>query len=175
MPEFKNVILLFATPTEKDKLSEPCLFECIDYGLNVDVIITGVGIGNVIKALSNYPHRNLFQDDETLLINIGYSGSNVITVNTKVIVSQSLLFHPNSTIDTPNYSLFTNFHHDYEQVPCYSSSDFVLDAKGITDPAVFDMELYAIASFGIKNLISIKTISDNLSAHQYLETVGESV
>lgn len=49
---------------------------------------------------------------------------------------------------------------------CYTSDDFVLHTD-ITEPVVFDMELYAILSMGFTNVTAIKIISDNLSLEEY--------
>ena len=50
--------------------------------------------------------------------------------------------------------------------PCYSSTDFTTQSK-IDHPALFDMELAAIAAMGFNKVMSIKMVSDKLDYDQY--------
>ena len=125
------------------------------YGL--DIIKTGVGYGNVYKALADVPR-------DTSILNIGYAGSNSIPIGTYCVISECRHYHPNVEFDEPAYKSLCG------QYVCYTSDDFVTHTD-ITEPVVFDMELYAILSMGFTNVVSIKIISDNLSLKEYEKEV----
>lgn len=118
-----------------------------------DVIITGVGYGNVYKALANLPRG-------TKILNIGYAGSNNIPIGTVCHIGECRSYHPNVKFNEAVYLLQTG---DYI---CYSSNDFVLHTD-IEESVLFDMELYAILSMGFVNVEAIKIVSDNLSLKEY--------
>lgn len=117
-----------------------------------DIIKTGVGYGNVFKALADIPR-------DTPIINIGYAGSNSIPIGTECVISECRHYHPNVEYNEDTYRL-------NGQYVCYTSDDFVTHTD-ITEPAVFDMELYAILSMGFTNVTAIKIVSDNLSLQEY--------
>lgn len=119
---------------------------------NQEIIMTGVGYGNVYKALVNIPR-------DTPLINIGYAGSNKIPIGNVCVIGECRHYHPNVEYDEEVYTLPGKY-------VCYTSDDFVLNTD-IEMPVVFDMELYAILSMGFKNIIAIKIVSDNLSLDEY--------
>lgn len=121
---------------------------------NMEVIVTGVGALNIMKSLMNVP-----RDSE--LINVGYAGAPNIPVGTQVEVGAVHLLHPNVTYPEPEFMLSGN-------VPCYTSTDFVL-ASDYRD-CVFDMELAFICGMGFKSVRSIKFVSDNLDLDKYHES-----
>ena len=123
---------------------------------NQEIIKTGVGYGNVIKALSKIPR-------DTPIVNIGYAGSNTIPVGTYCTIAECRHYHPNVTYEEETYRL----NGDYV---CYTSDDFVTQTE-IKEPVVFDMELYAILSMGFTDVTAIKIISDNLSYEEYEKEV----
>lgn len=120
-------------------------------------IITGVGYGNVFKALSDVPR-------DTPIVNIGYAGSNCIPKGRICVIGECRHYHPNVDYKEATYKLLGAY-------VCYTSDDFVTSTE-ITHPAVFDMELYAILSMGFTNVTAIKIISDNLSLTEYENTTN---
>lgn len=75
------------------------------------VIVTGVGYGNVYRALRGLPR-------DTVIINIGYAGSNSIPIGTRCCVGEVRNYHPNVDFSEPCYKLIGD-------TPCFSCSDFV--------------------------------------------------
>jgi hypothetical protein len=118
-----------------------------------NVILTGVGYPNVYRALEDIPR-------DTPITNVGYAGSNSIAKGTTCVIGACRHYHPNVEYDEPEYKLNGGTY------ICYTSDDFVLHTD-ITEPVVFDMELYAILSMGFTNVTAIKIISDNLSLEEY--------
>lgn len=120
----------------------------------MEVILMGVGAGNVIKTCSQL-------EEGTRIINIGYAGSNVLPIGTICTVSDSY------RLVNGNYR-FTDhanpLHISNDGYPCYTNNDFVTESDK-TEPTLFDMELNYIAAFSPRlNLIaSVKVVSDNLS------------
>lgn len=117
-----------------------------------ETIMTGVGYGNVYKALANIPR-------DTPITNIGYAGSNNIPIGTTCHIGECRSYHPHVEFDEKIYHLSGN-------CICYTSNDFVLQTD-VKEPVVFDMELYAILSMGFTNVKAIKIVSDNLSIDEY--------
>ncbi len=133
--------------------------------LEGEIIYTGVGAINVIRALQGLP-----RDAE--LVNIGYAGSANFDIGTWVKVTEVRLNHPNVKYAEPkllltdeNQGIELPLEHDVKQAVCYTNTDFVLQSDYID--CVFDMELAFIAALGFKNLQSLKYVSDNLSLHAY--------
>lgn len=118
-----------------------------------DIVKTGVGYGNVFKALADIPR-------DTPILNIGYAGSNSISIGTECVISECRHYHPNVDFDEPVYTELGG------KYVCYTSDDFVTHTD-ITEPVVFDMELYAILSMGFTDVTAIKIVSDNLSLKEY--------
>lgn len=122
-----------------------------------NIIITGVGAINVYNALKNI-------DREETIYNAGYVGSNAIPTGTTVRIGRVGLYHPNVDYIEKEFVLDGN-------IPCYTSSDFVISTN-INEPCVFDMELAFILAMGFKNVVSEKTVSDCLNLKEYEKTVG---
>lgn len=130
-------------------------------GLQLDdaqVLITGVGAINIIRALQHI-------DRDAELYNIGYAGSANFDIGTWVEVSEVRLNHPNVTYPEPSMPLALGAKPLAKQAVCYTNTDFVLRSD-YTD-CVFDMELAFIAALGFRHLHSLKYVSDNLSLHSY--------
>ena len=140
-----------------------------------EVLITGVGALNVLRALRDVPR-------DTELLNIGYAGSANFSVGSLVEVTDVCLNHPNVTYPEPELRLQTGgelisaaLYHSAEgreparllQARCYTNTDFVLQSD--YRDCVFDMELAFIAGMGFTRLRAIKHVSDNLSLHAYHE------
>ena len=126
------------------------------------VIITGVGIINVLNTLKNV-------NKNTEIINIGYCGSNKLNIGDIVQISKVHTLSETANIVENEIKLKTN--KKYNSVECYTSTDFVTSSN-IDKPCVFDMELAAIASL-FRNTRSIKVVSDNLSIEEYEENIND--
>lgn len=134
-----------------------------------DVIVTGVGALNVMRALRNIPL-------DAKLINIGYAGSANYNIGSMVIVNEVRLNHP--CVNYPEPTLYIkSLPNDYLVHPelaisslCYSNTDFVLQSDYMD--CVFDMELAYIAGLGFQHVSSLKIVSDNLSLHTYREVAS---
>lgn len=135
-------MIVVATKQEKERFNSE----------TQEVIMTGVGYGNVFETLKDIPR-------DTPITNIGYAGSNVIPKGTVCSIGECKHYHPNVEYEETSYKL----NGDYV---CYTSDDFVTYTD-IEEPVVFDMELYAILSMGFTNVTAIKIISDNLSIEEY--------
>lgn len=122
-----------------------------------NIIKTGVGFGNVYRALSKV-------DRNTKILNFGYAGSNTIPIGTTCRVGISENYHPNVEFNEKRYRLKNGGY------KCLTNNDFVLTTD-IQEPVLFDMELYAIMSMGFKRVESIKIVSDNLNLNQYKKEI----
>lgn len=139
---------------------------CGDLLNEYEVLVTGVGAINIVRALRDLP-------TDTEILNIGYAGSANYDLGTLVAVTEARLNHPNVTYPEPTLRL-------QEWVPaaalthavCYSNTDFVLQSD--YHDCVFDMELAYICSLGFEHVSAVKVVSDNLSLHTY-HTVANGV
>ncbi len=133
------------------------------YFPGVEVLITGVGAFNIMKALRNIPL-------DTELFNVGYAGSSNFEIGTMVEVTEVRLNHPN--VQYPEPEIFLSPIPENEQTKqittkavCYSGVDFCLQSD--YKDCVFDMELAFICGMGFKTVHALKYVSDNLSLHDY--------
>lgn len=130
------------------------------------IIITGVGMANVVKELKDVP-----KTEE--ILNIGYAGSNKIPKGTVVRISNVRTAHKiaqfvdwcSVSTEMPDWLYELE---KLEKAGCYTSTDFVTEWDG-EEPAVFDMELAAIANMGFSKVMSIKKISDTLNYEEFKE------
>lgn len=129
--------------------------------LDARVIVTGVGMMNTIRALENVSR------DENIL-NIGYAGSNKLEKGKLYAVSKSSTHHSLAKFNEEPIELETKLFKDLENAPCYTAADFVTSTE-IEEPALFDMELAAIAAMGFNKVMSIKKVSDTLNYQEYKE------
>ncbi len=146
------MIYVFASKAEKEQLK--------DYieDKNAKIIITGMGFGNVINALKDV-------DRNETIVNIGYCGSNNIPVDTVCSVKECFYYHPFAGRLNKEFERKLKPNPKYKIVDCYTSGDFVVSCDK-KEPIVFDMELFAICSFGFE-VEAIKIVSDNLLLHDY--------
>lgn len=140
--------LIIATLREKElpwaqHLSDTC-----------EVILTGVGGTNIVKACRDLPR---YAD----IYNVGFAGAAGLPVGSVQWVRESRLWHPTVTFDEPVFKL------RHEGVTCYTAGDFIDGASDFPLGAVCDMELAYICAFGFRSVTSIKYISDNLSLQDY--------
>ena len=136
---------------------------------DIKLIITGVGVNNVISALSAAVYLGILNPCVDV-INVGYAGANWINVGEVVCVKDAHCFEFPKIANTEikNCIKLSN-----EGFDCYTSFDFVSNAYFITEPVVFDMELAYIARFIHRSLYSIKIVSDNLDYNGFKEFNGE--
>lgn len=151
--EDKMTIVVVATPEEYELAKRRFKHK--------KIIQTGVGPLNVIHSLRKIPKW-------VRIINFGYAGSNNIPIGTEVSVGFSAGYHTNVQYLEPAYVMDDNQDGEND-VWCYTSNDFVLEASKTTATCLFDMELAYIMALGFKHVRSIKIVSDNLSLEQYEE------
>ena len=120
------------------------------------VIVTGIGAVNVMAALDGL-------DRSTPLLNVGYAGSRTVPVGERVRIGKVALHHPNADYDERTFDLGGD-------VPCYTSSDFVVESV-CKESCVYDMELAYILAMGFTDVIAEKVVSDNLSMAQFEELI----
>lgn len=124
------------------------------------IIITGVGIMNTINALKNVGRSST-------ILNLGYAGSNTLEKGKAYQVSASFTHHSLANFREEPVWLEQYFM-DCNAYPCYTATDFVTKTE-IKEPALFDMELAAIASMGFNKVMSIKKVSDTLNYNEFKE------
>lgn len=122
------------------------------------IIITGVGMMNTVRALKDV-------DRSATILNLGYAGTNELEVGKCYQVSAVATHHSLANFKEDAIWLKQYFL-DRDAYPCYSSTDFTTQSK-IDHPALFDMELAAIAAMGFNKVMSIKKVSDKLDYDQY--------
>lgn len=131
--------------------------ELVNGTVEQPIIVTGIGGLNVIHALRDVPR-------ETPIYNVGYAGSNVLSVGTRCAIGTVRAFHPNAEFDDQEYSL------PLGDTLCYTASDFVTCAPQTSEACVFDMELAYILALGFTHVYAEKVVSDNLSMGEYEKT-----
>lgn len=122
------------------------------------IIITGVGMLNTIRALKDV-------EKSATILNLGYAGSNTLEKGKCYQVSASYTHHSKAKFREDAIWLDQYFM-DRDAYPCYTATDFVEQTE-VDHPALFDMELAAIASMGFRKVMSIKKVSDTLNYEQY--------
>lgn len=122
------------------------------------IIITGVGMMNTIRALKDV-------NRSATILNLGYAGTNSLEVGKCYQVSGVATHHSIANFREEMIWLEQYFM-DRDAYPCYSSTDFTTQSK-IEHPALFDMELAAIAAMGFNKVMAIKKVSDKLDYEQY--------
>lgn len=122
------------------------------------IIITGVGMMNTIRALKDV-------DRSATILNLGYAGTNSLEVGKCYQVSGAATHHSLANF-REEMTWLDQYFMDREAYPCYSSTDFATQSK-IEHPALFDMELAAIAAMGFNKVMSIKKVSDKLDYDEY--------
>lgn len=141
-----KIVILAAEEAEYKK--------CLEHFPEYEVILMGVGAGNVIKTCSALP-------EGTRVVNIGYAGSNDIPVGTVTTVSDSHRL-VNGHYDFTDHA--NPLHISDSGYPCFTNNDFVTETDR-KESTLFDMELNYIAAFSprLELVLSIKVVSDNLS------------
>lgn len=131
---------------------------------NAKVIVTGIGLNNVVRTLSRALIEKKISEDD-VFINVGYAGSSCFNIGDIVAVNQVRRLKPSQTVEENTYSIFFSGDYIDKVAPCYTADDFYEGSRAI--PLV-DMELFYIRAF-FKHLIAFKIVSDNLKANEYKE------
>lgn len=118
------------------------------------VIVTGVGVVNIIKNLPKIPPK-------AKIINVGYAGSNKYSVGSVISVNKVERLYKPKIISESSIKLVPCYVDDV----CYTCDDFINASIDIELPLV-DMELYYLAA-RYPNIESIKIVSDNLNLAEH--------
>ena len=121
-----------------------------------EIIVTGVGGTNVVKALRGLSRRSI-------VYNVGYCGSSFFEVGSVVPIDLCRLYHPNCEFDEETFQI-SGMRRDNI---CLTAGDFVTSPKDIPPRAVIDMELAYIVAFGFHIIHSIKYVSDRFNYQEY--------
>lgn len=149
---------------------------------NISLLITGIGKQQTAINLTQYLENNKENIPDTI-INIGYVGS----TNTKIgaWVSVDKIYNYEWNIPGEQRYSIDGFkdnngiikvikNKQLKVLPCYSAESFVTSTD-IKDDVIFDMELHSIylvcQMYNIKELISLKKVSDNLSLEDYYNNI----
>lgn len=135
---------------------------------NAQIIITGVGGVNVIKALKHLPK-------DTEIINIGYAGSKCYKIGEIIEIYKVKTYHEKAHFQEPFQFLDSTILDNNQKLAiCYSSTDFVenIDYENFKEDCVFDMELAFIAAM-FDNVSALKVVSDNLNYKEYDKNVNK--
>lgn len=149
---------------------------------NISLLITGIGKQQTAINLTQYLENNKENIPDTI-INVGYVGS----TNTKIgaWVSVDKIYNYEWNIPGEQRYSIDGFkdnngiikvikNKQIKVLPCYSAESFVTSTD-IKDDVIFDMELHSIylvcQMYNIKELISLKKVSDNLSLEDYYNNI----
>ena len=149
---------------------------------NISLLITGIGKQQTAINLTQYLENNKENIPDTI-INIGYVGSTNTKIGAWVSVDKIYNYEWNIpgeqrySIDgfKDNNGIIKVIKNKQVKVlPCYSAESFVTSTD-ITEDVIFDMELHSIylvcQMYNIKELISLKKVSDNLSLEDYYNNI----
>lgn len=149
---------------------------------NISLLITGIGKQQTAINLTQYLENNKENIPDTI-INIGYVGSTNTKIGAWVSVDKiynyewNILGEQRYSIDgfKDNNGIIKVIKNKQVKVlPCYSAESFVTSTD-IKDDVIFDMELHSIylvcQMYNIKELISLKKVSDNLSLEDYYNNI----
>lgn len=129
-----------------------------------EVVITGVGGTNVIRALRKYP-------DDTDIFNVGYCGSSFYRKGTVCWIGYCRLWHPVAgAFQEPSFKIS-----EVSKDICLTAGDFVTSGDGLPAHSVVDMELAYIAALGFKSITSVKYVSDNCNFKDYKEALDHGI
>lgn len=148
---------------------------------NISLLITGIGKQQTAINLTQYLENNK-DNIPDIIINVGYVGSTNSKIGTWVSVDKIYNYEwdipgeQKYSIDGfKDFSIIKALHKDSVKIlPCYSAESFVTSTN-IKDDVIFDMELHSIyvicQIYNIKELISLKKVSDNLSLDDYYSNI----
>lgn len=161
---------------------------------NISLLITGIGKQQTAINLTQYLENNKENIPDTI-INVGYVGSTNTKIGAWVSVDKIYNYEWNIPGEQ-RYSIegFKDFNdnknlNNFQEnksiikildnnkvkiLPCYSAESFVTSTD-IKDDVIFDMELHSIylvcQMYNIKELISLKKVSDNLNLEDYYNNI----
>lgn len=149
---------------------------------NISLLIAGIGKQQTAINLTQYLENNKENIPDTI-INIGYVGSTNTKIGAWVSVDKIYNYEWNIpgeqrySIDgfKDNNGIIKVIKNKQVKVlPCYSAESFVTSTD-IKDDVIFDMESHSIylvcQMYNIKELISLKKVSDNLSLEDYYNNI----
>ena len=149
---------------------------------NIRLLITGIGKQQTAINLTQYLENNKENFPDTI-INVGYVGSTNTKIGAWVSVDKIYNYEWNIpgeqrySIDgfkDKNGIIKVIKNKQVKVLPCYSAESFVTSTD-IKDDVIFDMELHSIylvcQMYNIKELISLKKVSDNLSLEDYYNNI----
>lgn len=149
---------------------------------NITLLITGIGKQQTAINLTQYLENNKENIPDTI-INVGYVGSTNTKIGAWVSVDKIYNYEWNIpgeqrySIDgfkDKNGIIKVIKNKQVKVLPCYSAESFVTSTD-IKDDVIFDMELHSIylvcQMYNIKELISLKKVSDNLSLEDYYNNI----
>ena len=149
---------------------------------NISLSITGIGKQQTAINLTQYLENNKENFPDTI-INVGYVGSTNTKIGAWVSVDKIYNYEWNIpgeqrySIDgfkDKNGIIKVIKNKQVKVLPCYSAESFVTSTD-IKDDVIFDMELHSIylvcQMYNIKELISLKKVSDNLSLEDYYNNI----
>ena len=149
---------------------------------NISLLITGIGKQQTAINLTQYLENNKENIPDTI-INIGYVGSTNTKIGAWVSVDKIYNYEWNIpgeqrySIDgfKDNNGIIKVIKNKQVKVlPCYSAESFVTSTD-IKYDVIFDMELHSIylvcQMYNIKEIISLKKVSDNLSLEDYYNNI----
>ena len=149
---------------------------------NISLLITGIGKQQTAINLTQYLENNKENIPDTI-INIGYVGSTNTKIGAWVSVDKIYNYEWNipgeqrysiDGFEDKNGIIKVIKNKQVKVLPCYSAESFVTSTD-IKDDVIFDMELHSIylvcQMYNIKELISLKKVSDNLSLEDYYNNI----
>lgn len=162
---------------------------------NISLLVTGIGKQQTAINLTKYLENNQVNFPDAI-INVGYVGSTNTKIGTWVNVNKIYNYEWNIPGEQ-RYSIdgFKDFSDSNSKLlnkeenksiikvlknnllkilPCYSAECFVTNTD-LQEDCIFDMELHSIylvcKMYNIKELISLKKVSDNLSMKDYYSNI----
>lgn len=149
---------------------------------NISLLITGIGKQQTAINLTQYLENNKENIPDTI-INIGYVGSTNTKIGAWVSVDKIYNYEWNipgeqrysiDGFEDKNGIIKVIKNKQIKVLPCYSAESFVTSTD-IKDDVIFDMELHSIylvcQMYNIKELISLKKVSDNLNLEDYYNNI----
>lgn len=129
---------------------------------NAKVIVTGIGVNNVINTLSRAIANGEIKLTDRI-INVGYAGSTKYDLGQIISVNKSKRYKPSVTVNEGYHKLQVCYIDKVDD--CITADDFVESADDVIPIA--DMELFYICAFGFKDIMAFKIVSDNLNYKNY--------
>lgn len=136
----------------------------------LSLIITGISRNNVTLSLLEL--SKYYDLENSILINVGFVGSNNLNIGDVILVNKSYGYHFDLTPfgDPLYHNAYSPYQlntiESFKLLDCYTSDGFVTKTS-IKEDTIFDMELNSIILFPHKKIYSIKIVSDTLDENRY--------